>query len=759
MKRIGALVLLISILLTVVLCLPISATEALAEEETEEKIIQNDVLSFSCTYDDVSKKVTVNGTINHDTFASHKESTLLIFLVPPGMSEYDVALADGAEPLAQTGASVNFGFSFKADGFVDRYSRYAIFLKSPDGELTLGTQAQYAEVLSDVTADSEKNHFKGLSSSFSFVAAEIDAGSVIVDVCPNRLFTDKTSGYIYQNDNTRLFFDKAYVDELDSKINSAAISGARIYLRFLFENGVYFSVADSTEGSYIIPNLYDSSTLLLVHSLTEFLIERYNTQENKAITGIIAGKAWDCYQEYNFYPDLTLESYAELCGFYATVLSNAARSIDSSIDIVLPFSTLNFNAGAEYAESGCYDTDALISLLLAYFDNSFVSGFECSFLLETQNVPFGITNDSLSNGIDTENAADELWAGNHQAFSAFLGETAQKYSSTPNSFIYLWIPPADLKGNALCSAYAYSYYALLGEATVSAFVTEFSDKSGNSNNLFDLSYVLKHIDTVNSFSATKDLLAFFGKANWSEIKGITAEASGKKFLYSVSPSFSLPEGIKGKFLYCGFNDSLFTDGWYRGVGCELIKIDYGKEENKALKADMSFASSQRGELIYDYEYHENMAYTPYLSFSFKVEDTSEDSLYEIKLLCENPQTRIESSAVINGNEERTVILDLSNIAAFGTVGNIRISVRSLNSDVERCSLWLYEINGYSTKYTDEELNTLISNERNKIKNDSSVAEEIFSMRNIIFAVAIVLISALLLIGVLLGIRKEHNVDD
>ena len=441
------------------------------------------------------------------------------------------------------------------------------------------------------------------------------------------------------------------------------------------------------------------------------------------------------------------------------MLSNSARSIDSSIDIVIPFSALNFNAGAEYAESGCYDTDALISLLLAYFDNSFVSGFECSFLLETQNVPFGITNDSLSDGIDTENAADKLWAGNHQAFSTFLTETAQKYSSTPSSFIYLWIPPSDLKGNALCSAYAYSYYALLGDATVSAFVTELSDKSENSNNLFDLSYLLKQIDTVNSFNATKDLLAFFGKANWSEVKGITAEAGGKKFLYTVNPSFTLPEGVKGKFLYCGFNDSLFTDGWYRGIGCELIKIDYGKEENKALKADMSFTSSQRGELIYDYEYHENMAYTPYVSFSLKVEDTSENSLYEIKLLCENPQTRIESSAVINGNEDRTIVLDLSGIAAFGTVDNLRISIRPLNSDVEHCSLWLYEINGHSTQYTDEELNTLISNERNKIKNDSSVAEEIFSIRNIVIAVAIVLISTLLLIGVLLGVRKEHNIDE
>ena len=145
MKRASSVILLISVLLTVALCLPISATEDGAQTESEENIVQSDVLSFSCTYDDISKKVTVNGTINHDAFASHKESTLLIFLVPPGMSEYDVALADGAEPLAQTGASVNFGFSFKANGFADRFSRYAIFLKSPDGELTLGTQAQYAE--------------------------------------------------------------------------------------------------------------------------------------------------------------------------------------------------------------------------------------------------------------------------------------------------------------------------------------------------------------------------------------------------------------------------------------------------------------------------------------------------------------------------------------------------------------------------------------------------------------------------------------
>ncbi len=761
-KKYCAVALLMSMILSCFALIPAFAEDVVTEAEIIEEQNNNvdgygDILSFSCVYDAESKKVTVKGTMNHDVFASHKDASLLVFLIPPGMSEYDVANAENAEPLAQTNASVNFGFSFKTTAFADRYSKYAIFLRSPGGELILGTKAQFAEVSSSVESDSAKEHFKGVASSAVSVPSRVDAETVIIDVYPNQLITPKSNGYVYQNENTRLFFDKTYVDKLDAQIHSSAISGARVYLRFLFENGSYFGSFDGFEGQYIMPDLYNVDTLLLLHSVTEFIVERYNKQSDFGISGIVAGKAWDSWKTYHFYPSLDLSAYAERCAFYATALSNVARGIDPKIDIILPFSSENFNIGDGEAAEGCYKTEELIQLLLKYFDDDFVSGFECSFLLQSSSVPFNISNLNMEQTIDLAQATE--WQNRRVAFNTFLDSMSSEYTSTPTTYTYLWTPPAALDGNALSLSYVYSYYVLLSDHKVSSFVPEFSKALGNEEKVFELTYLMRQIDTANSLSATKALLSYFGKESWTEVVGVSALPSTSKLLHTVSPEFSRPDGIKGSFLYFDFYDHLFTDGWYKGNGCSLIKIDYDDEEQKALRADMSFAEDRSGELIYAYEEYENMVYTPYLSFSFRIDSDNDNALYEVNILCENSQSRFESSCAVRGNELNQVVMDLSNIASFGKVENIRIRVRSLEAKGEKCVFWLYDVTGYSTEYNDEELQRIILNERDKIKNISNEEEITRSFENIVFALIIIAIAAALGVIMFVIVRRDSNNED
>ena len=82
------------------------------EADKPQEVKQN-VLYFSCTYDSENKTVNVSGTMKHDAFAQYNNSTLEIFLIPPGKTELDVITDPTAKPLAQTSASIKFGFNFK----------------------------------------------------------------------------------------------------------------------------------------------------------------------------------------------------------------------------------------------------------------------------------------------------------------------------------------------------------------------------------------------------------------------------------------------------------------------------------------------------------------------------------------------------------------------------------------------------------------------------------------------------------------------
>ena len=114
MKRIISIVLVLTLFLSIISTSSIAFAEQI--KETKEESLSGkteELLQFSCSYNAETEKVTVNGSMNHDAFAAHRESTLVIYAINPGMSEYDIVNDSTREPLAETAVSIRFGFSFK----------------------------------------------------------------------------------------------------------------------------------------------------------------------------------------------------------------------------------------------------------------------------------------------------------------------------------------------------------------------------------------------------------------------------------------------------------------------------------------------------------------------------------------------------------------------------------------------------------------------------------------------------------------------
>lgn len=759
MRKIISIVILAAMLLSLLsMSLIAFATDIVDQTEEAPATKIEDALYFSCSYNADTRKVTVNGSMNHDAFAAYGNSTLVIYAIPPGMSEYDVANDSAQEPLAQTAVSIRFGFSFKISKLIERYSRYAIFLRSEDGELLLATEAQYPEVVYERNTEQYRDYFKGVATDNILTASDANVATAIIPVYLDVLFTKTSDGYVYNMEEEQLFFSRAYIDKLDAKINSVSSSGARVYLQFLLRGGEDFGVSAVEGAEYYLPNVYEENIVLLVHSATEFLSLRYKNADLGNVYGIIVGKGWDNYSKYNYSTADSIEHYIDQCALYSVIITNAARSVIPSLDIVLPFTSENFiNNDSFFGVQGkSYSVKYLIEGFLGYFDESFAHGLDCSFIMETSDVPFGISNENIEDGVNLTflNYNTQIYAGGQKLFSEYCAGLSALYESAPESYIFRWIVPENLSGTALSVAYVYSYYSLICDDMVSCFVV---DVPTQKDVLSHISLVMKYIDTERGLPNNANMLQYFGVSSWSDLVGAPLEdILAKKHIYSTAANFDLPTDIKGRFDYFDFFGSILTDGWNHGIGCKSIKIDYAETAQKALKAELALQNNQYAQIIYSYPQHENMTYTPYLAFDIKMSDGLDDSLYEVKIFLENSDTRLESTCVVEGNELTSVVLDLSRYDHSDRIEQIKISVRSIYGEVENSTFLLYRISGHSSEHSSQELVQLINSEREKINNTQNEQKIANSFEKAAIAVGIAIIAGALAIGLFVSFKKGRS---
>ena len=772
MKRYTSVILLIALLLSA-FSLPVAAenetvdstviseiTDTTVSSEDEEKEADDekhlvDIASFNCTYDVDKKRIKLSGTLESKVFADRSDSTIVIYAVPPGASEYDVVADGNSECLAEAPISIKFDFSFKASRIIDRYSRYAVFLRSPDGEYTLTTEAQYPEVASDFEASNNKKYYKGLASEYSSVSTDIQAGSAIIPLYWDSVFSDSSSSSLFMVVGTeQFFFNKSTIDKLDIAIRSMSISDTKIYLRLLKRPQGDSDLAGELGAQYLMPDVYDSDTVKKIHAAVTFLTERYSGEEG-SISGFILGKGWDDPDKYNYCTTDTFEEYIDRCAAYAVIVANAARTVDPSIDIAIPLTGEGFSQKSENGESNRFKQT--VESLLAYFDNSIYGGINCSFLMDTSETPLGITNESLEDGINVNRPNPEglFYAGAQTEFSNYLSDIDEKYRSCPKKYIFVWSPDKNISGNALAAAYAYSYYTLLADSTVSFFAIDLTERSGH---LDEVSYIMKYIDTNEGLKVTQNLTTFFGRSSWSEIVSASVIAAhGVRYIYASPTEINSGKEFAGEFAYFDFRESNLIERWYQGEGCTNLKIDYRSNGDKSLRADLALDGTYRSsEILYIYSYPENMIYTPYMRLRFHISDSSENSLYEVKFIFGSGESRAEASAVVSGNDEAEALIDISQYAVKHMVESIRVSVRSLDGSSSECSLWIYDIYGCSNEYTSEQLNDLISLERDKIRQHEEESESRELFGRVAIALAIVIVTGAIGFGLFASFRREDK---
>lgn len=712
-------------------CVPLTVfAEDTPEDATagSHKDLDDNALSFSCTYNADTGVINVAGTVNHDIMVMHNNYTLEVYAVLPGEDTENVVGAEDREPLATALISIKFQFSLTIKETIEKYSRYALALRSPEGEVLLHTDAKYPEIPAQSGREESAYRYKGVESSLTSSAGNAYPGTALIEVDLSELISTGTGGLLYQNDGNHIYFDKAYVERTDARVRTFAASGTEVYFRLVVpEKAILSNLLPSEIMDLPEYDLGSEKGLTTLDTAISFLAERYQKESSREVVGFIIGRQADIPVTTGSVW-LSLEDYADLYTLYVTIIARAARQKNPALDIVIPFSSRNDYAGSETAVTGGYSPAALLESLLDRFDSRIGGDFSVRTLIESDALPFDV--DMPTERIDMTTVPDDgkLHADNLAVYESFLEKMREAYKSAPESFLFVWKPPADLCGNMLACVYAYSYYRLIGYEKISAFVVSLrnSEDAGIQTRFYDIRRIFNGIDTANSFTVTAPLLTYFGAGTWSGVlRGIDVNAGNMRNIYHMRYLQTLPSNIIGHFSYFDFSSPVNLDDWYQGVSCGGLKLDYTFLGKRALKMTLNepAATGEYSEILCLYEYPENLIYTPYITMTMEIglpegQEESTD-LYEIRIATGSGANSAVMSLVLTAGERTGISFDLSDFTKACYSDYWKISVRSLSGGSEAVSLWLYDITGHSTEYHSEELGKLIEQERLRIRNQSA----------------------------------------
>ncbi|MBE6530783.1 MAG: hypothetical protein E7679_01670 [Ruminococcaceae bacterium] len=743
----------------------VSANSALS---TSEVAYDGNDIGFihDCTYDPVRKQINISGTIKHDVLIDHTGHNIAVYAIPNGKTLADVLSSPTSKPVASAHISIKFQFSIKADSTEARFSKYAVIIYDIIANAKVVGTPSYPAVVSTYKFDAENRGYKGLSTQLVSNATDSGAKTAIVPVYLNKLVNNVSSGYIYDFEQGSLFFDKPYIDALDVRIKSLSAVGARVYLQYLFdstEDSQLLALGTASGDGTDLPDMREYYNVTLIEAFTDFLLDRYSDEDNTRIDGMILGERVDAKYTANI---LSVEEYVENYAFYMTVVGSTARAHSPAIDIVLPLSDAD-----GYSSGAVLETELSPSVFLEeiciFFDDSFYGKFSFSTLVQSSSIPYGISDEAISEGEFTKPEYNGINADTAAEYSWYILNLAQRFESAPEGFIFLWEVPKDISCDVLNAAYAYSYFKLLSNSNLSSFVVSFAqiEKEGDYSRYSDISRMVKYIDTDQSSDVTKEALRMLGENSWSNVLGADYRENpitGK--VIELKEISSAPSNILGEYAYHDFSYHTDISLWFAGNDCDSMKITHSDTVGRALEAHFlgkANEPTEYSEIICRYEYPETFEFTPDMSmkFSIKNDDNDKDALYEVKFTIGDGKNIAHITKLCRSYEQITVFFNVAEYFDIAKTDYIKIGIRSLTGEGSGYSLSVASISGYSTQYTSEELADMISDERSRIKDDiNSVSDtqEKDEVNTVIVVTAVAVVVAVIAIGLFMCFRRDET---
>ncbi len=741
-----------------IICLAaISPSLLAAEADTQPsktKILN--AVTYSCVYDVKQNRVVIDGNVYHDFMISHDKYRIKIYSIMPGYSVESVISNADIKPQAESDMTMKFTFYINVEGILDRYSKYAIVLCSPNGEQHLAAEPMLPSISSTFAFDAANRiGYKGILTDNPVDIGDSGAGTVIVDIDISKTVGDAADSILYPMGDSYIHLRKSYITHIDKQIMSASVSEKRVYVRLLLQaNDKSLAAAHSEEqGKYSIPNLYSADVLEYVYTLSCFLAERYNGTKGE-ICGIIPGTRIDD-TSVNSVDNWNVDDYAERYTLYLVVVGNALRAAKTDFDIVIPISDRNDYSSETYVD---YDIRAskLLEKIIYMLDKNVSGDFGCSVMLESEHSPLEFSVKGKKNTLKVKNEQAYISADNIDVFSTYLSNLSSTYMSVPSNIIYLWTPESTLLANALGCTYIYSYTKLSQNSMVSSFAASLDKEQYDG-----MRNIVRYIDTQKADETNLAIAEYFGFASWTEIFKSEIKAPVLSSLFDSEFTYTSPNGIKGEFQYMDFTASEIYSIMSAGHNCIYVRSDYNSHGERAMAVVSSpMTVGDSCQAIGRFEYPESYEYTQYMSVAAQIQDSTAaaDALYEITLTLGMGKSQLSVSGIVRNGESATLFFDVSEFSSVSMASYIRIGARPLSEDSECFSLLLQDVKGYSTLYGSEELTNLIEQKRLEIRNQNVDDGGGFNYTLLITIIGVVFALSAVAVGLMIVFKRDDDSD-
>ena len=199
-----------------------TAQSGAVDNEAYEHLEANAV-NFLCNYSDDAKKIEIRGNVNYNILVSYGKYKIEILRIAPNQTVEQAMLAEEPDIAASMDIAARFEMAFSVTSAAERFYKYAVILCSPENERIIASEPQYINVPSTYIHDDGKKAFKGITPTNTAelsISGDMGFGSAVIPVYYDRLINESRNGYIYPHEDTHVYFDKAYIDELDMKIRT-----------------------------------------------------------------------------------------------------------------------------------------------------------------------------------------------------------------------------------------------------------------------------------------------------------------------------------------------------------------------------------------------------------------------------------------------------------------------------------------------------------------------------------------------------------
>ena len=617
-----------------------------------------------CVYDAASDRVTVSGNIHHEITANTRNATVALYAFDYHEAIDEAILAE-ASPIATVPFSVRFEISVPAPTFAERFMQYVAAIVDAEGRI-LYWYAPCVPCTPSEKSKADASAFKGVLTEHTSLATGADVGLAVVDVFLDRLQSEKNNGLLHITEGTYYYINRSYISALDDVIGQYGKNQTRVYLRFLISgkdgSALFFDEEDEVaEASYRGISLVDDDAFLMLYAYTEFLCNRYSTEQMGRVNGIIVGNSVDRVAEYNAMANENLVDYTERYCDALYVISEAARQVDRTVEIVVPVSDIYDNDRGTTGTADSYPARLFLISLCKRMDDHYGAGLSFRVLLDSDSLPTIIreSNDSAAH-VSVDNVSE---------WKAQMDVLAEEYDCYMQEFIYCWHPTADLSETEFLGAYVYSYYKMHTLGAYSMVVAPAAmDDAGDVKVLFDM---IKYIDTQLGETKTQLIAELIGVSSWWELlPGFYATSVVNKRTYVYDTALMPSSSLRGEYVMWDYQQGRSVYDWSASADCTSLLVRDADGIGRSLVTETS-GDALSSEIVYAFSANEIMGVVDMFSIEVLV-DGDREATYDLIFEVCGDQSSCVSKAQVRGGERTTLYVSTLHLDMSEHVRNIRL---------------------------------------------------------------------------------------